>query len=208
MVWFNLDIKGLIKLSDLPEGMTTIGAAFLPSGHQHILLVGGFGSKGWVARAIYGSTETDPVALGWQRKILAYNAVTDAWCEYGEIAEDDVPRCGAAAGLKPGKTPESYTLLIAGGEKAPALRTNTVSVASFRKMGKFGATAWGVVGVYALMMVGMACIFIFKKKDENDYFRGGNRIPWYVAGMSIFATMLSSITFIAIPTQAYLQDWR
>ena len=26
--------------------------------------------------------------------------------------------------------------------------------------------------------------------------------------MSIFATMLSSITFIAIPTQAYLQDWR
>lgn len=199
---------GLIKLSDLPEGMTTIGAAFLPSGHQHILLVGGFGSKGWVARAIYGSTETDPVALGWQRKILAYNAVTDAWCEYGEIAEDDVPRCGAAAGLKPGKTPESYTLLIAGGEKAPALRTNTVSVASFRKMGKFGATAWGVVGVYALMMVGMACIFIFKKKDENDYFRGGNRIPWYVAGMSIFATMLSSITFIAIPTQAYLQDWR
>ena len=68
--------------------------------------------------------------------------------------------------------------------------------------------AWAVVGFYALLMVGMACFFIFKKKDENDYFRGGNKIPWYVAGMSIFATMLSSITFIAIPTQAYLQDWR
>ena len=68
--------------------------------------------------------------------------------------------------------------------------------------------AWAVVGVYALLMVAMAIYFIRKKKDENDYFRGGNRIPWYVAGMSIFATMLSSITFIAIPTQAYLQDWR
>ena len=195
-------------LSPLPENTTTIGAAFLPSGHQHLLLVGGFGEQGWIARAMNGSTETDPVALGWQRKILAYNCVTDAWCEYGEIAEGDVPRCGAAAGIKPGKTPEQYTIVLAGGEMAPALRTNAVSVASFKKTGKFGATAWAVVGVYALLMVGMACFFIFKKKDENDYFRGGNRIPWYVAGMSIFATMLSSITFIAIPTQAYLQDWR
>ena len=196
------------SLSDLPANTTTIGAAFLPSGHQHILLVGGFGEKGWIDRALNGSTETDPVKLGWQRKVLAYNCVTDAWCDYGEIAAADSPRCGAAAGIRPGKTPEQYTLLLAGGEVAPATRTNAVSVAHFKKTGKFGATAWAVVGVYALLMVGMACFFIFKKKDENDYFRGGNRIPWYVAGMSIFATMLSSITFIAIPTQAYLQDWR
>ena len=196
------------RLSDLPANTTTIGAAFLPSGHQHVLMIGGFGEKGWTDRAMNGSTEADPVKLGWQRKILAYNAVTDAWCEYGEIAAADSPRCGAAAGIKPGKTPEQYTLIIAGGEIAPATRTDAVSVASFRKTGKFGAMAWAVVGVYALLMVGMACFFIFKKKDENDYFRGGNRIPWYVAGMSIFATMLSSITFIAIPTQAYLQDWR
>lgn len=196
------------KLSSLPENTTTIGAAFLPSGHQHILMIGGFGEKGWIDRAINGSTETDPVKLGWQRKILAYNCVTDAWCEYGVLAEGDSPRCGASAGLLAGKTPEDYTLLIAGGEIAPALRTSSVAVANFRKTGKFGAMAWAVVGFYALLMVGMACFFIFKKKDENDYFRGGNKIPWYVAGMSIFATMLSSITFIAIPTQAYLQDWR
>ena len=196
------------KLAALPENTTTIGAAFLPSGHQHILLIGGFGEKGWIDRALNGSTESDPVKLGWQRKILAYNCVTDAWCEYGELAAGDKPRCGAAAGLRPGKTPEQYTLVIAGGEIAPRLRTNAVTVASFRKTGKFGAMAWAVVGVYALLMVAMAIYFIRKKKDENDYFRGGYRIPWYVAGMSIFATMLSSITFIAIPTQAYLQDWR
>ena len=196
------------RLSALPANTTTIGAAFLPSGHQHILLVGGFGEKGWIDRAINGSKESDPVKLGWQRKILAYNCVTDAWCEYGELAEGDRPRCGAAAGIKPGTTPEQYTLVIAGGEVAPATRIDAVSVASFKKTGKFGAAAWSVVGGYALLMAGMACFFIFKKKDENDYFRGGNRIPWYVAGMSIFATMLSSITFIAIPTQAYLQDWR
>lgn len=195
-------------LSPLPSDLTTIGAAFLPSGHQHVLMFGGFGKSGWVARAIEKSTETDPVKLGWQRKVYAYNCVTDAWCEYGALAADDQPRCGAAVGLKKGKTPESYSLVIAGGEVAPACRTDKVSTASFHKTGKFGTMAWAVVGVYVLLMVAMACFFIFKKKDENDYFRGGGRIPWYVAGMSIFATMLSSITFIAIPTQAYLQDWR
>ncbi len=196
------------KLSSLPEDVITIGAAFLPSGHQHILLMGGFGRKGWIDRVSGGSQETDPVKLGWQRKVYAYNCVTDAWCEYGQIADSDSPRCGAAAGLKMGKTPEEFFLILAGGEIAPGRRTKAVSIASFQKTGKFGATAWAVVGAYALVMFGLASIFIFKKKDENDYFRGGKRIPWYVAGMSIFATMLSSITFIAIPTQAYMQDWR
>lgn len=185
------------QLAELPIH-TTIGAAFLKSGHQHILLIGGYGYADWQRG---GGTH-------WQREILAYNCVTDAWCEYGTIAKDDFPRCGAAAGLRTGKTPEQYELLIAGGERAPKVRTSAVTTASFLKTKKFGAAAWAVVGVYVLMMIGMASYFIFKKKDENDYFRGGGRIPWYVAGMSIFATMLSSITFIAIPTQAYLQDWR
>jgi len=196
------------EVENLPCGVSTIGAAFLPSGNQHVLLIGGFGLDGWFARACNGSTEADPVKLGWSRKIYAYNAVTDVWCEYGELAAGDVPRCGAAAGIRPGRTPEEYELLIAGGEIAPATRTDVVATAGFRKVAKFASAAWGVVGVYVLLMVGMAVYFIHKKKDENDYFRGGNRIPWYVAGMSIFATMLSSITFIAIPTQAYLSDWR
>lgn len=197
------------ELAPLPEGTTTIGASFLAIGNQHVLLVGGFGEAGWVRRAVKGDlSDKTAAALGWQRKILAYNAVTGAWCEYGEIAEGDAPRCGAAAGVRPGGTPEEFTLLVAGGEVEPKVRTASVAAANFRKEAKFGAKAWIVVGVYALLMAGMACYFIFKKKDENDYFRGGNRIPWYVAGMSIFATMLSSITFIAIPTQAYLSDWR
>lgn len=195
-----------------PERHSTIGAAFLPSGNQHVLLIGGYGFDGWndaVKKIAAGETpSSDPQVLGWQRDVLAYNAVTNAWCVYGQLAPDDFPRCGAAAGLRAGKTPEEYSLVIAGGEKAPRERTATVSTANFRKEAKFGAMAWLVVGIYACFMAGMACFFIFKKKDENDYFRGGNRIPWYVAGMSIFATMLSSITFIAIPTQAYLADWR
>ena len=73
---------------------------------------------------------------------------------------------------------------------------------------RFGVVAWGVVAAYFLLMAGMAAHFMRKKKSAGDYFTGGGRIPWYVAGMSIFATMLSSISFLAVPAQYYISDWR
>jgi SSS family transporter len=38
------------------------------------------------------------------------------------------------------------------------------------------------------------------------YFRGGQRVPAWVAGLSIFATMLSALTFMGIPARAYRTD--
>ncbi|MDY6248364.1 MAG: sodium:solute symporter, partial [Prevotella sp.] len=42
---------------------------------------------------------------------------------------------------------------------------------------------------------------------SEDFFKGGNRIPWWAAGISIFATMLSAITYMSIPAKAYMTDW-
>ena len=72
----------------------------------------------------------------------------------------------------------------------------------------FGPVAWSVLALYFLLMAGMAWYFMRKKKTAADYFTGGGKIPWYVAGMSIFATMLSSISFLALPAQCYVSDWR
>ena len=72
----------------------------------------------------------------------------------------------------------------------------------------FGPVAWSVLALYFFLMAGMAWYFMRKKKTADDYFTGGGKIPWYVAGMSIFATMLSSISFLALPAQFYISDWR
>ena len=56
-------------------------------------------------------------------------------------------------------------------------------------------------------MVGIGAWFARKNKSTEDYFRGGQRIPWWAAGCSIFATMLSSITFMAFPAVAFKTDW-
>jgi SSS family transporter len=55
-------------------------------------------------------------------------------------------------------------------------------------------------------MLAIGLYFSKKNRDTNDYFRGGQRVAWWVAGCSIFATMLSSITYMAIPAKAYAQD--
>ena len=56
-------------------------------------------------------------------------------------------------------------------------------------------------------MVGVGGLFAIRTKSSDDFFRGGQRVPFWVAGLSIFATMLSSITFVALPAKAYATDW-
>lgn len=57
----------------------------------------------------------------------------------------------------------------------------------------------------AIMAVGM--YFAKRQKSAEDYFKAGGRIPGWAAGISVFATTLSSITFMSIPAKAYTGDW-
>ena len=45
------------------------------------------------------------------------------------------------------------------------------------------------------------------RKGAEDFFKGGGRIPWWAAGISIYATMLSAITYMAYPAKAFATNW-
>lgn len=64
-----------------------------------------------------------------------------------------------------------------------------------------------VIVLYFLALSWMGWYFSKRQKDTNDYFKGGGRIPWWAAGLSIFGTALSAITFMAIPAKTYATDW-
>lgn len=49
--------------------------------------------------------------------------------------------------------------------------------------------------------------FVRKNKDVSDYTKAGGNIPGFIVGMSIFATYVSSISFLALPGNAYLGNW-
>ncbi|MCD8186198.1 MAG: sodium:solute symporter [Rikenellaceae bacterium] len=70
--------------------------------------------------------------------------------------------------------------------------------------------AWPDIVVIFLYFASLAAIgfyFSRRQKSSEDYFKSGGRIPWWAAGISLFGTALSAITFMAIPAKAYATDW-
>lgn len=49
--------------------------------------------------------------------------------------------------------------------------------------------------------------FFSKRRTADEYTAGGRNIPGWAVGMSIFATYISSISYLGNPGQSYLRDW-
>ncbi len=49
--------------------------------------------------------------------------------------------------------------------------------------------------------------FFWKSKTSDHFTSGGGKLPSWIVGMSIFATFVSSISFLALPGKAYMSDW-
>ena len=62
-----------------------------------------------------------------------------------------------------------------------------------------------IFSIAAAIVVGM--YFAHKQKDTSQYFAGGGKIPAWAVGISIFATLISSVTFLAYPGAAYADNW-
>ncbi|MDR2917299.1 MAG: sodium:solute symporter [Tannerella sp.] len=61
--------------------------------------------------------------------------------------------------------------------------------------------------VFTIGTVLFGSSFAGKNKNASDYTRGGGNLPGIVVGMSIFATYVSSISFLALPGNAFSGNW-
>lgn len=61
--------------------------------------------------------------------------------------------------------------------------------------------------VYVAGIVGFGASFYFRSRSTDAYTTGGRRLPAWALGMSIFATFMSSISFLALPGKAYQTNW-
>ena len=64
-----------------------------------------------------------------------------------------------------------------------------------------------VLGAYLVAVVMVGSWFVRRERSTRDYFRGSGRVPWWAAGLSLYGTGLSAITFIAIPAMVYRTNW-
>lgn len=67
----------------------------------------------------------------------------------------------------------------------------------------FTALDWVILIVYFGAMAMMGPYFARKNKSTENYFLGGRSFPGWLIGLSMFATSISSITFVAYPGDAY-----
>lgn len=62
---------------------------------------------------------------------------------------------------------------------------------------------YAVIGLYALLMVVVGIYVMRFNRGAAEYFRGGSRIPWLVAGLSCFMSGFSAWTFTGAAGVAY-----
>src|SRR5215475_9841325 len=71
-------------------------------------------------------------------------------------------------------------------------------------------TRWLDVGVVFTYLIGLTAIglrFSRKQTSTEQYFVAKRSVPSWAMGMSIVATLVTSVTFIAYPGSSYGKDW-
>lgn len=212
---FNLKQHSWKKMASLPSMALSAGTG-MATGATYILLFGG--DKGDVFHrietlnaAISTAADNEKPALlagklplltqhqGFSRDVQLFNTVTNTWTKIGEL---------------PFETPVTTTavkwggdIYIPGGEVRPGVRTPAVLKGSIEKKQFFAWTDYLVLALYLLLMIGIGVWTSRHQASTDDYFRGGQKIPGWATGLSIFGAKLSAITFIGIPAKTYATNW-
>jgi solute:Na+ symporter, SSS family len=183
---------GWVRLADAPRPV--VAATGLAIGQSHLLLFGGDDG-----RLVVQAPELRERHPGFSREVLSFNTITDTWSIRGEMPVSLVTT---------GATLWQGEIIIVGGEDRPAHRSGRTIAASLRMNSSgFGWLDYLVLGIYlaATMLVGL---YVSRGNETSeDFFLGGRRIPWWAAGLSIYGTQLSAVTYLAVPAKTYAEDW-
>ncbi len=172
----------------------TVAAPAAAMGTAHIMVFSG--DDGSLADRIDVLRDTHP---GFSKSVLGYHTITDTWAEFGQIDP---------ALVTTNATPWRGQLVIPGGEDRPAHRSAAVvAVKSNPAHRSIVGLDYAVMIAYFLILVLIGYYCSKREHTSDDYFLGGRRVPWWAAGLSIFGTVLSAITFLAVPAMAFSTNW-
>ncbi len=170
---------GWTRRSTLEDGV--VPGTARATGQAHIALIGSI---------------LDP-ATG-QAQMRVYQTITDMWATFGQVD------LAAGAG---GASWGNGMVLIAPAADGGAARVKTVEIEMKKRL--LRSLDWIVIVVYLAGMAGIGfyCYMKEKRGTTADYFLGGRSIPFWAAGLSLYATGTSAVSYIAIPAKSFATDW-
>jgi len=150
-----------------------------------------------------GSTGNDIDARGgfnFPKDILSFNTITDTWCKVGEMEEGKV--WANALSFK-------NQIVIPSGEIRPRERTPEVFTVCLKEQSAKAFSFFDYVTLigYLLLIIVLSVFFSRQTKSSKDFFLGGQKIPFWAAGLSLMAAQVSAIGFMSIPAKSFVTNW-
>jgi len=177
------EVSGWKRLTDLPEPSAR-GVA-LPIGQAQVVIIG-------------GETGASPATLldsspGTQtgNRPLLFHTLTDAWCAFEALPGISLP---AAARVN------SKMLVIGRAADGSNAATELEVKRTVRNL------AWPdyvVIVAYFAFISWIGWYFSRKQESSAEFSLGNRQVLWWAAGISMFATGASAISFMAIPALAF-----
>jgi len=166
--------------TNAPNYMAAGSAA--PSGQSQILVLG------------YDVTQSvnAPLSLGnyKQQSLCLYNTVTDSWVDTHTLVQNVDERI--VQDFSGG-----YFVLGGIGLK------NISHVSPMRTVRNLAWIDYIVIAAYFACMALIGLHFSRKQETSADFSLGNRKVAWWAAGISMFATGASAISFMAIPAMAF-----
>ncbi len=171
-----------------------VAAPGIAWGPAHVFVFGGDDGS-----SFFRNDELGDDHPGFPRDVLAYHTITDSWARlpeapFGHVTTTALEWNGAIA--------------IPSGEDRPGHRSPAVWLGEpAAAEARFSTLDYAALALYLAGLVGIGFYFSKREGTTDDFFLAGRRIPWWAAGLSIYGTQLSSISFVAIPAKVYSTDW-
>jgi solute:Na+ symporter, SSS family len=178
---------GWVRRADLPAAVAL--PAFAKTGQAHLTVMGGAASDSRLADVLDGRIPAEPVDSVW-----AFHDPTDTWVRIGSI-----PYPAWSGVLAPGAG-DQYVLVDA---LTPDNEPHPGTLFDFIRATKpMGLIDYLFIALYFIVVAVIGAIFARKqaKQQTSEEFALGNRkVKWWAAGISMFASGVSTISFMALP---------
>jgi cyclically-permuted mutarotase family protein len=217
------------RLSDIStadkEGICVMAGLSWTCGANHIMVVGGDegpvyleleklsdrikeaekrNDKDTAARLMVELNRAYAEHSGFSKSVYAYHTITDTWVEVGQFPADS-PVTSKAVHWP---SFDSEDIIIPSGEIRPGVRSPRIWFGDIDISGSFHWLDYAALAAFLFLLIIMGVYFSKKMHNTNDFFKAGQRIPWWAAALSIYGTQLSAISFMAIPAKTFATDWR
>ncbi len=130
-------------------------------------------------------------------EVFGYHLITDTWASFGTWSAPGSVDSVRGAG---------NGFILTAHDPAGTITHTRLEITTIKRGLK--AVDYVVIVIYLFGVAGIGLYFYLTgKKDTANFFLAGRKIPWWAAGLSLYATGTSAISYLAIPAKSYATNW-